>query len=248
MERLKKRTVLALLVLLISVFNTGFTTEEILQSESDEKYYQIVMIWLNDPAKFQEYGQKMAPIVSKYGGSGERIITPVQSFYGGNTGDGLSKPDMVNIVFYDSKEAYLNFEEDPDLQKIEHLRSESIKMVAIGGKVKGGKLIPGDASKRLYMIEISYFTDQGKAYKTYEKNSKNFNRRVGLKKERVLEPDQVWGDIELPDLVTIKYLDDARNKSKMETDPDHSQIEALYGKAMRDLIWIEGTAAFINME
>lgn len=248
MKRLKNKVVKGLCLMLMSIMTTGLTMAEELREKAEEKYYQVVMIWLKDPAKFQEYGQKMAPIVSKYGGNGERILSPVESFYGGKTGQGLSKPDMVNIVFYDSKEAYEDFENDPEFKQIEHLRSESIKMVAIGGKVTGGELKSGNASQRLYMIEVGYFNDNGKNYKTYEKASKGFNKRLGLNKERVLIPDQVWGDIEIPDLVTVKYIDDAADKSKMESDPDHSKIEELYGKAMKDLIWIEGKAAFINMD
>lgn len=248
MNRLKKKVLTGLCLIVLSIMTTGYVPAEVGDEKAEEKYYQIVMIWLKDPAKFQEYGQKMAPIVSKYGGNGERIITPVESFYGGKTGGGLSQPDMVNIVFYDNKEAYENFENDPEFKKIEHLRSESIKMVAIGGKATGGELKSGNTSQRLYMIEVGYFNDNGKNYKAYEKASKGFNKRLGLNKERVLIPDQVWGNIEMPDLVTVKYIDNAADKSKMESDPDHSKIEELYGKAMKDLIWIEGKAAFINMD
>ncbi|MDW3193754.1 MAG: DUF1330 domain-containing protein [Cytophagales bacterium] len=247
MKRLSNSVLKGVFVLLCGIVIAGVALARVSEEKVNDKYYQVVMIWLKDPAKFQEYGQKMGPIVGKYGGSGERILTPVESFYGGKTGEGLSKPDMVNIVYYYSKEAYENFENDPAFKKIEHLRSESINMVAIGGKVKGGELLPGDASQRLYMIEFGYFKDKGKNYKAYEKASKGFNQRLGLNKERILIPDQVWGDIALPDLVTIKYIDDASNKSKMESDPDHAKIEALYGEAMSDLIWIEGKAAFINM-
>ncbi len=248
MKRLKNNVAKGLWILLLSVMTAEASMANDFKKKAEAKYYQVVMIWLKDPAKFQEYGQKMAPIVSKYGGNGERILTPIESFYGGKTGQDLSKPDMVNIVFYDSKEAYEDFENDPEFRKIEHLRSESIKMVAIGGKVTGGELKSGNVSQRLYMIEVGYFNDNGKNYKAYEKASKGFNKRLGLNKERVLIPDQVWGEIEMPDLVTIKYIDDAANKAKMEADPDHERIETLYGKAMKDLIWIEGKAAFINMD
>lgn len=248
MKRLKEQSFKGAGILAMFLMMTTICVANSPEKEEKGKYYQVVMIWLKDPAKFQEYGQKMGPIVARYGGNGERILTPVESFYGGKTGQGLTKPDMVNVVYYDSKEAYDNFENDPEFLKIKHLRSESIRMVAIGGKVKEGELKSGKVQDRLYMIEFGYFKDEGKAYKAYQKASKGFNQRVGLNSERVLVPDQVWGDIELPDLVTIKYIDQASDKSRMESDPDHSKIEELYGAAMRDLIWIEGKAAFINME
>lgn len=215
----------------------------------DEKYYQVVMIWVKDPAKFQEYGEKMGPIVSKYGGMGERILSPVSSFYGGETGKGLSQPHMVNIVFYDSKEAYEQFENDPDFLKIKHLRDASIDMAGIGGTALGGELIKGGVNDRLYMIEFAYYSDQnGSAYKKYEKASKGFGKRNGLNKERILKPDVAFGSIAKPDLVNIKYIDKESDKPMMEKDKDHPNVEKLYGAAIKDLIWIEGKAAFINME
>ncbi len=214
-----------------------------------KKYYQVVMIWLKDPQKFHQYGEQMGPIVSKYGGGGERIITPVSTFYGGNTGKDLSAPDMVNIVFYDSKEAYEDFENDPAFQRIKSLRSESIKMAGIGGEVLDGELMQGNVENRLYMIEFTYYQDDNpSAYKQYERQARAYFKKHGVRKERVLKPDAVFGGIEMPHQVTIKYLDDASNKAAMEADPQHKEIEDLYGAAIRDLIWIEGKAAFVNMD
>ncbi len=213
-----------------------------------DRYYQVVMIWVKDPQKFQEYSEKMAPIVTKYGGAGERIITPVSTFYGGSTGESLDQPHMVNIVYYDSKEAYERFVNDPDFKKIVHLRDQSIEMVGIGGTAVGGELKGGDASKRLYMLEFAYFKDgNGDNYKKYTKASKGFNKRFDMNSERILQPDDVFGDIEMPDRVTIKYLGDGSKRAAMESDVDHEKVERLYGEAIRDLVWVEGKAAYINM-
>ncbi len=215
----------------------------------DKKYYQVVMIWVKDQEKFHEYSEKMGPIVAKYGGAGERIITPVSTFYGGATGKGLEAPHMVNIVYYDSKESYEAFEADPDFQKIVHLRSESIEMAGIGGFVEGGELTPGDVANRLYMIEFAYYSDEnGKAYKQFEKDAKSYYARHQLKNERILKPDEVFGSIEMPDKVSIKFLKDKAQKPLLEEDPEHEKVEKNYGEAIRDLIWIEGQAAFVNMK
>ena len=218
-------------------------------SKKDDKYYQVVMIWVKDPAKFQKYGELMGPIVSKYGGRGERILTPVSTFYGGETGKSLSQPHMVNIVYYDSKEAYEKFEKDPEFLKIKSMRDESIEMAGIGGTSLAGELIKGGVEDRLYMIEFAYYSDKkGSAYKKYEQGSQGFSQRLGLKKERVLKPDNSFGNIDMPDMVTVKYLEKESDKPNMEKDQDHSKVEELYGAAIRDLIWIEGKAAFTNME
>lgn len=213
------------------------------------KYFQVVMIWIKDPAKFQDYGQKVGPIVAKYGGNAERIISPVESFYGGTTAKGFEAPHMVNIVYYDSKEAYVAFENDPEFLKIKHLRTESIEMAGIGGTVLGGELNLQEVANRLYMIEFAYFSDEeGKKYKKYEQKARSFNERSGLHRERILRPDARFGDIDLPDLVSIKYIEKAEYKAKMEADKDHPKVEKRYGEAIRDLIWIEGRAAFVNMK
>ena len=224
-------------------------SETLLPDPVQGKYFQVVMIWIKDPGKFQDYGQKVSPIVAKYGGNAERIISPVESFYGGTTAKEFEAPHMVNIVYYDSKEAYEAFERDPEFLKIKHLRTESIEMAGIGGTVLGGELNLQEVANRLYMIEFAYFSDEeGKKYKKYEQKARLFSERSGLHKERILHPDTKFGDIDLPDLVSIKYIEKAEHKAKMEADKDHPKVEKLYGEAIRDLIWIEGRAAFVNLK
>ena len=214
-----------------------------------ERYYQVVLIWVKDPDKFQKYGELLGPIVSKYRGAGERIITPVSTFSAGSKADQMEAPHMINIVYYDSKEAYERFERDPDFLKIKHLREESIEMAGIGGEVLGGTLQSGAVSDRLYMIEFAYYADEsGKAFEQYEKKTARYYQRHKLMKERVLNPDDVFGGIAMPDLVTIKYLEDEKDRSAMESDAEHATVEKLYGESIRDLIWIEGKAAFVNMD
>ncbi len=231
-----------------AVANSDGDKEENSKKLKSKKYYQVVFIWVKDPEKFQKYGQLMGPIVSKYGGAGERIITPVSSFYGGKTGKNMEPPHMVNIVYYDSKESYKSFSNDPEFKKIVHLRDESIEMAGISGEVLGGDLTPGEVAQRLYMIEFAYYNDNGKGFRQYEKASKGYYDKYELRNERILKPDEVFGNIEMPDQVTIKYLSNENNRSAMESDKDHSNIEEMYNASIRDLIWIEGKAAFVNMD
>lgn len=249
MKQTKTRVFTGLIALLLLVScNVGASDTKNIEEHKEVpskkgKYYQVVLVWVKDPQKFQDYGAKMGPIVAKYGGRAERIMSPVNSFYGGETGKSLSQPHMVNIVYYDSKEAYEQFEKDPDFVKIKHLRSESIDMAGIGGTIEGGDLADGDLLQRLYMIEFAYYKDgHGKAYKDYRKKSKGFSERHGLRIERTLKPDAVFGNITMPDLVNVLYLEDASRKKAMEQDPQHAEVEKMYGEAIGDLIWIEGKA------
>ena len=87
-----------------------------------------------------------------------------------------------------------------------------------------------------------------KGFRQYEKASKGYYDKYELRNERILKPDEVFGNIEMPDQVTIKYLSNENNRSAMESDKDHSNIEEMYNASIRDLIWIEGKAAFVNMD
>ncbi len=234
-------------VLMILIVTVSSATSSEGNPAKDKRYYQVVFIWVKDPVKFQEYGEKMGPIVSKYGGAGERILSPINSIYAGNSK--IEQPHMVNIVYYDSKEAYEQFEQDPDFLKIKHLRSESIEMAGIGGYAIGGELSSGGVAERLYMLEMAYFKDgKAKPYDTYRKKSKDFYDKHRLFTERILEPDNVFGNIQMPDRVSILYHDTESRKDQLQEDPRHKEIEGLYVEAISDLIWIEGKAAFINMD
>lgn len=249
MKMLKSNSlVIAAIVSLLVLGNFSANASEN-GNPKDGKYYQVVLIWVKDPAKFQEYGEKMGPIVSKYGGAGERIITPVSSFFGGSKAKDMESPHMVNIVYYDSKESYEQFEKDPEFKKIVHLRDESIEMAGIGGFVEGGDLVINDVANRLYMIEFAYYSDEkGKSFKKYEKEAKSYYEKYRLRNERILTPDNVFGGFEMPDKVSIKYIENKDDKPLMEQDGDHGRIEQLYGEAIRDLVWIEGQAAYVNMK
>ncbi len=244
------RNLLLSLTLVIGV--VGLSAAHISEGDSttefkDKQYYQVVMIWMKDPAKFQDYAGKMGPIVAKYGGNGERIISPVKSIYAGNAG--IKQPDMINIVYYDSKEAYEKFENDPEFQKIKHLRTESIDMAGIGGFATEGEIKSGAVADRLYMLEFAYFKDgNSRAYNSYKKKSKSFYEKHGLFTERVFKPVDVFGNIEMPDRVSVLYHDRETRKEELQNDPRHKEIEDLYAKSISDLIWIEGKAAFVNMD
>ncbi|WP_223034075.1 DUF1330 domain-containing protein [Hanstruepera marina] len=227
----------------------GFRPKEATTIDVEDKYYQVVLIWVKDPLKFREYGEKMRPIVQKYGGSTERMINPVTSIYSGSYGSSLSQPNILNIVYYHNKEAYENFNKDPEYQSLIPLRDEAIDIVGVGGKSIEGKLIKGEASKRLYMIEFSYFSDSdGSKYKLYKKNSLEFYNRNGVELERSIAPSEVFGNIiDLPNIVNISYIKSG-DSSQLQKDSEHHSIQGAFRQAVSNTVWIEGKAALFNMK
>src|SRR5262245_5546352 len=98
------------------------TSEQVTTAESHgatpSRYYQVVFIWMKDPVTFGRYAALVEPVVRPYGGGLERRLIP-NAIYA----EGMPKPDIVNIVFCDSRAAFAAFEQDPEFAKIVHLRS-----------------------------------------------------------------------------------------------------------------------------
>ena len=199
------------------------------------RYYQVVFIRMKDPPKFQRYLKLMGPIVRRYGGSLERQLAP-ESIYA----QGVEKPDTINVVFYDSPEAFTAFNQDPEFKSIVHLRSESIDMVAIGGMPAGGEIIEGRLAERVYTIEIARFGANGvSGYRSYEEQAEPIMRGYGYHVERALTPDAVSGLPFTPDVVKVAYFDGADGLDRLHGDPAHPRIETeLYPSAVTQSVWV----------
>jgi uncharacterized protein (DUF1330 family) len=201
----------------------------------NERYYQVVLIWMKDPPKFARYLEQMAPIVRRYGGSLERMLEP-ETIYGA----GLSKPDTINVVFYDDREAFLAFNRDAEFQNIAHLRSESIDMIAIGGAATGGRVTDGGEPERLYTVEIARFTHEA-AYRSYEQEAAPVMRGHGYQVERALAPDSTAGLGFTPDVVKVAYFESRDALDRLRRDPAHHRIEnELYPSAVAESIRVFG--------
>lgn len=115
----------------------------------DSRFYQLVLIWIRDPAMFGEYLRLLPPVVARYGGAADRsfAVTSIQA-------DGLAPPQVVNLVHYDSQDAYQRFNEDPDFRAIEHLRSESVSLMSFEGWLRSADPSTDGLADRHYRIEI----------------------------------------------------------------------------------------------
>jgi uncharacterized protein (DUF1330 family) len=201
----------------------------------DVRYFQVVLINMKDPPKFARYRELMAPIVQRYGGALERALLP-EAVYA----EGVPKPDTVNVVYYDSRDAFSAFNADPAFQAIAHLRAESIRMAAVGGLVSGGAITSGDVRERLYTVELARFAASGAAgYRRYEEESDGVMRRYGYHVERVISPDSVAGLPFTPDIVKVAYFDAHDAMDRLHRDPAHERLEKeLYPAAVAESIWL----------
>jgi uncharacterized protein (DUF1330 family) len=195
------------------------------------------LIWVNDSAKYQEYLQKLRPVVAKYGGIADRIFQPTSIW-----AEGLETPHIVNLVHYDSKEAFEALREDPDFKKIVHLRSESIHMMSFEGYMSVENPSLEGVKERLYNIELAYYRNRSpETYRKYEAEGEKKMKEYGFEIEYVMDMDVKSGEERQPDLAKISYFKSATDKSNFEKNPMHKTIEEeLYPAAIDKVIWISG--------
>lgn len=202
----------------------------------NSKYHQLVLLWITDAPKFQHYLQQMAPIVTRYGGAGDRSFQPSAIW-----ADGIELPHIVNLVHYDSKKAYENFNNDPDFRKIEHLRSESTKIMSYEGYLQLEKASGDGLKDREYNIEIvRYKNGSPEAYREYEMKGEEKMKEYGFEVEFVLDIESKSSGKMQPDMAKVSYFKSAAGKTRFEQDPAHKDIEALYPSTIDSVIWISG--------
>jgi uncharacterized protein (DUF1330 family) len=207
------------------------------KSSATSRYYQVVFIWMKDPVKFGRYRELLGPVVQRYGGGLERMLAP-DTIYA----DGMRKPDIVNIVFYEDSDAFAAFTEDPEFANIVHLRSESIDMVSVAGVPTGGTVTQEELGKRVYLVELARFGPLGaNGYQHYQAQAELVMSPYGYHAERRLAPDRVSGLSFKPDLVKVAYFDSPDGMEQFHADAAHDRIEnQLYSAAVQQSIWVVG--------
>jgi hypothetical protein len=179
----------------------------------------------------------MAPIVTKYGGNGDRSFIPSTIW-----ADGVDLPHVINLVHYDTKDAYENFKIDPEFLAIEHLRSESTKIISFEGYLRGQPMpkITTELSDREYNIEIvTYKNGSSELYRKYEAEGEAKMKPYGFNVEFVLDVEPKSNSHNAPDIVKISYFNSVVEKQNFEKDPSHQLVEKiLYPAAIGKVIWI----------
>ena len=204
---------------------------------SNDRYYQVVLIWMKDANLFAEYGQAVGPVVAKYGGSLERMLTPQEI-----QGRDLAVPDMVNVVYYDSEEAYEAFERDPEFIEIKQMRTDSIDMLALEGHSSHGAVVEGGEPERLYLLELAEFGDDGEAgYRRYAQRADAFMSPHGFHVEREIAVRRFDDGLGFaPNVARVTYFDGGDGLAKAHSLPGHEELEAGYDAAAANSLWVVG--------
>jgi hypothetical protein len=145
-------------------------------------------------------------------------------------------------VHYDSKYAFEEFKADPAFQKIEHLRSESTKLISFEGYLTHQNVSFDQLQEREYNIEIVNFKNSTPtAYQKYEDEGESKMKEYGFVVEYKMTVDGFPPSVPKPDLIKISYFSNVSDKTKFESDPMHKAIEQeLYPNAIENVIWISG--------
>jgi uncharacterized protein (DUF1330 family) len=205
-------------------------------SPHSTRYYQVVFIWIKDGTKFARYLDLARPIVERYGGALERMLVP-ETIHGA----GVTKPDIVNIVFYSDRDAFHRLGGDPEFQPLLAMRAEAIDMMSVEGIGSGGELRDGDLTARMYSVELAQFGSGGSAsHAAYVSEAEPLMRRFGYHVERGLQPETSAGFPFTPDIVNVTYFDTADALARLDADPSHARVEGLYGAAVSRSVWAFG--------
>jgi hypothetical protein len=196
-------------------------------------YHQLVFIWIRDPALFAEYLHDLPPIVARYGGAADLSLHPTAI----QADPSLPLPDVVNLVHYDSREAYHRFNADPDFRRIEPARADSVDLMTFEGHLRVADPTPADAQQRVFHVELATYRDGNpEAYRAYERRAEGRRRAHGYHVEYILEAETAPAQLPHPDVVTI-----ASFPGPVAADPDARDIEEqLYLTATEHAIRLTG--------
>ena len=95
---------------------------------SSEKFYAVRLLWVSDPDRFGEYQERARPILAKHGVHIERWLMTQDM-----EGDGLERPNQIVVTWFESPDAKVAFETDPEFVEVAKIRDEAVKLVTITG-------------------------------------------------------------------------------------------------------------------
>jgi uncharacterized protein (DUF1330 family) len=209
-------------------------------TSQDRRYFQLVLLWPRDRALFARYLERLRAVIEPYGAGLDRQLRPHTVY-----GQGVQLPETVNLVFYRDREAFTAFAHDPRFAEILPLRTESTAMASVEGRSGRGAAEVGDASKRLYLVELAKLGAGGPAaYRAYEAEAEPVMARYGYRVDRVLEPETASGFPFRPDVVKVASFDSPDGMERLHRDPAHQRLEReLYPAAVADSLWLLGASS-----
>ena len=95
---------------------------------TDRRFYAVRLIWVRDQDGFSEYQERAKPILAKHGVHIERWLMTEHMH-----GDGFDRPDQIVVTWFESAQAKVAFENDPEFVEVAKIRDEAVKLVTITG-------------------------------------------------------------------------------------------------------------------
>ena len=96
---------------------------------SDDRLYVVRLLWVDDPALFDEYQEQAKPILARHGVHVERWLMTEAL-----VGEGMDRPDQIVVTWFADSNAREAFENDPDFKRAAEIRDRAARLVSISGK------------------------------------------------------------------------------------------------------------------
>jgi uncharacterized protein (DUF1330 family) len=125
------RNSLICMTLLMAMVSACATTAP----KKDGGVYAILELTVHDEQTYEQYRQKVKPIIEKLGGkyvvrAGRKFVSDNPTSRLLNT-SGDWNPDRIIVLHFDSAEQFQTFLDDPEYKEIVHLRTSSSSMKSI---------------------------------------------------------------------------------------------------------------------
>jgi len=95
-------------------------------SMSEDRYYAVRMLWVQDDEIWQRYQEMAKPILDRHDVRVEHWLET-----DGIAGEGIEKPDLIVVTSYPSPAALEAFEGDPDFKEASAVRDKGAKLVTV---------------------------------------------------------------------------------------------------------------------
>lgn len=206
-----------------------------LMPEVDGGLYDLEFVFIKDADKFTEYSESITALIELKKAKLVLSILPSQVWAKDDV-----KPDIVNLVYYESSASREMILNDKSYLALAELRDEAIVKLTVSGQSIVSEAVPGKTKNRSYMVEFVQYRDgDSSAYDEYVKFATTVMERHGYHLEHVIKPIASSG-ISQPDLIRVMYFDSQEQLEQMEKDQDFAKMMKLYETSVVRSFWILG--------
>lgn len=241
-------------VVVILAFSVGWSTDEGTKNNQEnnssktgcieDRIYHLILVWIKDHDKFDEYKNKVKSLGANHGVDIERVIRAQEIWTVGTDTQAskskfnIEKPDMVYVIYFDNREAEMDMAMDSEFREIVPQWEDAMNIAIVSAKAVDGAPLDSNTNDRVYAIEFVYLKNgDADARKETRKVSNSVLLRDRHDIERTLRPTFAYG-LALPDLINIIYYQTWNATAHTRKN----EIESLYIESVEICGWIIGKA------